>query len=575
MAENETASLEADLSKEKSGHRHRKKKRHRHRSRGNTDSFQESGSHEGAVHTDDDVGDERSEDNENIVMSSSIRRKRSKSSSRKCKDAELGNDSGLSLGNSLSEASPVEAAADPAEVKTNAAEKEENNEAKAASIIESKEGNITDSAVEKQTSSSSQRIHHSKVSDGCDEVTNDEDQHRASKEEEPHDAMDVEETRKANRIHRRLERQKTQYKLEKQAMKKRLDDTKAKFEKEISRYEQDLTEQRHQFLEQLSTLRLQEQYESLSGRIHDLGELETELNDRFRECQEQETDIEEVERFLNLREELCKSKEMDLSKLDDELDAWRTELDIKKRQLEMEDPYRKRNESMGNTSYSKPTTEEEDYILKKNLIKCQADLSQSQEENTALRNEMMSMKKQLEESQLQRRNQEKKIKQLESQLAITVSQLNHKSSGFRRDSLPPISDHHSQRDTNRIEELRRERESARSQMMLQRLNNTSGDQQLSINQQAALRRKLAGKDGSTTRSASSTRVSSRLKPHDDGLGLARKTSASAGSSRSTEEGTCSGAGQNNPEDLESRKNSSTSLPKPSTEGKSSTVCVIM
>ena len=49
-----------------------------------------------------------------------------------------------------------------------------------------------------------------------------------------------------------------------------------------------------------------------------------------------------------------------------------------------------------NTSYSsKPTTDEEDYILKKNLLKCQADLARSEEENTTLHKQLDALNKQV------------------------------------------------------------------------------------------------------------------------------------------------------------------------------------
>lgn len=54
-----------------------------------------------------------------------------------------------------------------------------------------------------------------------------------------------------------------------------------------------------------------------------------------------------------------------------------------------------RTDSSLNTSYSKATTDEEDYILKKNLLKCQADLARSEEENAILHKQVYSLKKQV------------------------------------------------------------------------------------------------------------------------------------------------------------------------------------
>ena len=55
-----------------------------------------------------------------------------------------------------------------------------------------------------------------------------------------------------------------------------------------------------------------------------------------------------------------------------------------------------RNEStVLNTSFSKATTDEEDYILKKNLQKCQADLVRAEEENATLHKELKSLQKEV------------------------------------------------------------------------------------------------------------------------------------------------------------------------------------
>ncbi|XP_030854932.1 calponin homology domain-containing protein DDB_G0272472 isoform X2 [Strongylocentrotus purpuratus] len=525
-----------DSGHDRNNGQHRKKKRHRHRHHShtevatNSDHGATSGGHDG----DNETGEDSSENCENIVVSSSIKKKRSRGSSRhhkhSSKDVVSGEDSGLSLGNSLNEST---VAGDISLVTPNEHDTENGSEV-ITQIAECHNDIRTQNAGDvPEEESRSDPMKQAVDNDDKEEVmevlipnSNNGDQANTNSNvptnKEGHvthhghltnsnEQKDTSESKKTDRMHRRLERQKSQYRIEKEMLKKRLDGTRTKFQEEITKYEQDLSNHRKEYLEQLSSLQFQEQYESLSLRINDLGQLEEDLDKRFKDCIEQQTD---------------------------ELDSWQSELDIKRRQLETADTSRRRTDSSLNTSYSKATTDEEDYILKKNLLKCQADLARSEEENAILHKQVYSLKKQYDSAQIQTHNHEKKIKQLENQLVIALSQLGSpKQNHLNENSLPPINGHRhsvaSSSTDSRIEEIQRET----------RLRRQLGKDHLSINQEAALRRKLSGKDsGISTRSPSTSRISKITLKSVKDVGLNEEsggrshTPGSVGGSQSGEEG---------------------------------------
>ncbi|XP_054758678.2 myosin-2 heavy chain-like [Lytechinus pictus] len=528
---------------ERNNSQHRKKKRHRHRSRSNPEG--EPNSEHGATSGGHDgSGEDSSESNENIVVSSSIRKKRSKARHHKHspKDTVSGDDSGLSLGNSLndstvvgevSQVTPTEETIQHASgIDTKHAEcpSEGRTEYNDNVPIEDSQSDSVKHAVhteEKKDITSTSSNNHPVTTD-LDVSKTKESNAVQGQFANIKKQQDTSDSKKTDRMNRQLERQKSQYRIEKEMLKKRLDETRTKFQEEISKYEQDLSEHRKDYLEELSSLKLQEQYESLSTRISDLGQLEDDLDRRFKDCIEQQTDIEEMERFLNMREELCKSKERDITKLDDELDAWQNELEIKRQQLETADTSKRKADTSLNASYSKATTDQEDYILKKNLLKCQADLARTEDENANLHKQLDSLKIQLDSAKVQTQNHEKKIKQLENQLVIALSQLGSpKQNHLNQHSLPPINGHRpsvaSSSAESRIEELQRDRASRRQ----------LGKDHLSINQEAALRRKMLGKDsGVSTRSPSTSRISAKTVSSVQEQGLTEEYGRRSHASRS-------------------------------------------
>ncbi|XP_006814293.1 uncharacterized protein LOC102808950 [Saccoglossus kowalevskii] len=249
-----------------------------------------------------------------------------------------------------------------------------------------------------------------------------------------------------------------------------------------------------------ATMNNEEKLDTLHTACDELTSLEEELQKRFQNCQEYQKEIEDAEKYLDRRQAMVNSKESDLIQLDEELDNLQRELEMNKTQL---------SNSGVNTDNVMPasqrqrllefTSQDEDYILKANIRKLQGDLKTAEQTIMERTAELENVKQELLELQLDRRKKEQKIKHLETQLEVTIGQLNH------RHSTVDISGNSSMSFSGRSHAVRQH-------ATLDRMNSTA---ELSINQIAQINRNrrltvsdISNKTESTIVKSGDTEISS-------------------------------------------------------------------
>ncbi|XP_033634788.1 golgin-84-like [Asterias rubens] len=306
------------------------------------------------------------------------------------------------------------------------------------------------------------------------------------------------------KIKKKLLNEKEKYAAEKQQLRAKMEKARRNVKEEIAQYETELNDKRQDYLSKMTNLQLDEQHEALSQRMEELTDIRQELDSRFQQCMEYEAEIEEIERYLDRRQQLCNSKEEDLRRLDDQLDTLQQELELDKERLERAGFDVKSVGSRKRASSFKSSTENEndDYILKTNLRKCQVDLKKAEQMLFEKDMDATDAKEEISSLEAQKKKHKEKIKQLETQLSVALSQLKNQTN----------SAHSPNATLNR-------QASMRSHVSLDRFK-SPGD--LSINQQAQLNRSLSGKDKGRTSPAakkylsfSSSTVNSSPKSESD------------------------------------------------------------
>ncbi|XP_033110827.1 trichohyalin-like isoform X2 [Anneissia japonica] len=324
--------------------------------------------------------------------------------------------------------------------------------------------------------------------------------------------------RNVEKWEKKMVKKKQEYQDEKNNLEQKLQETKTKFEEELSpkrqinKYETDLSAKRQEYMNQLTDLQFDEQMQSITKRMEDLKELEDELDRRFKQCVDFEMEIEQAEKYLDRRGEICKSREEELKNLDEELENLHQELELDKETLEMsgvnvsEVLGSKRGTRFKKLSVLRRQSLEEDYIIKANLRRTQGDLKSTKQNLDLTTEKLDNLTEELNFLQSEKRKSDQKIKHLETQLAVALGQLTQ-----RNPTQPKDQDRY---------------KSVHKHITLNRLND---DGLLSINQQAQLRRKSIDRSSSSdggrgSRSGTAHNIS-RL-----GSGLEPSTSNSRGSS---------------------------------------------
>ncbi|XP_072031590.1 uncharacterized protein [Amphiura filiformis] len=285
---------------------------------------------------------------------------------------------------------------------------------------------------------------------------------------------------------KKLLKRRQSYKEEKHALKKKLEDTRNKFEEEINKYEKDLDAKRQEYLSRMSELKLDEQYASLTQQMEDVSGLEQAVDRRLQQCTEQQQEVEDLERFLDRRQQLCNSREADLRRLDEELDTLHQELELDRDRLARAGFD---TSNIGNRKDRKPSLntsstsqwkgdDDDDYIVKANLRKCQANLKKTEETLTTTNEQLATLKEQVQTLQTEKKKNLDKIKHLETQLSVALSQLSQKTMQSKVSSADRYK-------------------SSRTHVNQDRLSSAN----LSINQQAQLRRSQRGSIAPSTSSS--------------------------------------------------------------------------
>lgn len=310
------------------------------------------------------------------------------------------------------------------------------------------------------------------------------------------------------------------YQEEKLALEKQLEDARTKSEEEIKKFEQELATKRQEYENGMSELEQNDQRRtSWTQRMEDVSELEQGLERRLQQCAEHQEEVEDAERFLDRRQQLCNSREADLRKCDEELDTLHQELELDKERLERAgfDTSNIGNRKERSRSFNTSTGDNDDYIIKANLRKCQANLKTT-EETLASRNEdIATLKDQVQTLQSEKKKQQDKIKHLETQLSVALSQISHSKTMHQSSSS---------KDPGQQDRYR----STRSHVSLDRMNSAN----LSINQQAQLRRNQSLRAGNNStgsrRSSQYTSLETKSGPpsvmgkSDEGMGESPGTS---------------------------------------------------
>ncbi|XP_022097264.1 uncharacterized protein LOC110982854 [Acanthaster planci] len=291
-------------------------------------------------------------------------------------------------------------------------------------------------------------------------------------------------SKRTAKMGKKLMMEKQKYVTEKHLLKAKMDKARKQFEEEVAKYERELDGKRQEMQTKLSDLHVDEQYAALSQRMEELAGFRDELDSRFQQCVEYEQEIEEIERYLDRRQELCNSKEEDLRLLDDQLDTLHQELEWDKERLERAgfdvNNLGPRNRASGFRSQAKGTdSDADDYILKANLRKCQSDLKTAEQTLQERDLQLARAKEEILSLQTDKKKDKEKIKQLETQLSVALSQLKNQSN-LGQASLA------SSATLNR-------QSSIRSHVSLDRFKSPTD---LSINQQAQLNRSMSGKEKS-------------------------------------------------------------------------------
>ncbi|KAJ8045858.1 hypothetical protein HOLleu_08960 [Holothuria leucospilota] len=310
------------------------------------------------------------------------------------------------------------------------------------------------------------------------------------------------------KIDRKITDKHRKYAEEKETISQKLQEAKAHFDSEVRKYENDLHEKHEDYLTQLNQLKMGDQFISMSNRMEDLNQLEAKLNARQENFCQHEKELEETEKYLKRRQELCNRREDDLIRQTEALDTIQQELEADKLNFQgLGFDVSKIGSIKSRKLNGNMTSEKEDYILKANLRKCQLHLKNLEEQNAQLIACNESITKKLQDEKEASRKQSQKIKHLETQLSIYISQSKQGSDHLSMKSLQTNSQ-------DKGDKLRPNRGHASMQRYL------AG--QLTLNQQAELRHKLRTKS-SQNNTGSKQKYAQRRNSLDSGRGSSQTT----------------------------------------------------
>ncbi|KAK3092837.1 hypothetical protein FSP39_007773 [Pinctada imbricata] len=167
---------------------------------------------------------------------------------------------------------------------------------------------------------------------------------------------------------------------------------------------------------------------------------EEELSERQREVEKYEQEIIEIERMLDRRQERCAKRETDLMALEEDIQKYKVDLEDSKDKLEKQDEETSSERAKRNWEVLRKSLQDKETVLESTVKKYRMELATSTSNITAKNIMIEKLDEQVKRLYTEVDEKDRKIKQLEGRLVLTIQSVQRQESTSKsRPSRPKLT----------------------------------------------------------------------------------------------------------------------------------------